>query len=368
MVATLGFIGAISMVAPDFLQGIPWLSFGRVRPIHTNLMIFGFVGAALLGGIHYFVPSLVRSPLYSENLGRATLWVYNLAMASGTVTLALGYTQSREYAEWIWPVDVLVLLSLAMIFYNLLRTVLLRQEKLLYVSVWYAFALVFTFLIYFSAMPSGIHHRGHQRNARRHPGLVLRTRDRGLFLTPLAVAVAYYVIPSSVSPLRPHSVPRRVLVDSHVLPPHRHSPSPQTPAPTWLKVVAVTGSIGMLIPVQTVLFNLWLTMRERLKHSRRHRGKVCLRRSGVVHARLPQGLQSCPGAAFDPPEQLGDRPCIAVLGFSGFIGLGPSTSSSRITGRPLYSSRLATSVLAGLIGLAGFFIVLTTAGLIRAAG
>ena len=192
-----GIIMAIALVAPDFIRNIPWLVFGRIRPIHTNVMIFGFVGSALLGASHYLVPALVRAPLYSERIGRITLWIWNLSLAAGTVTLALGYTQSREYAEWIWPVDIMVLLSFSLMFYNLLKTVILRQEKLLYVSIWYTLAaLIFTFFIYFfgnavwnpatgaiTGMPDAIlaWFYGH--------GIV------GLFLTPLAVGVAYYVIP-----------------------------------------------------------------------------------------------------------------------------------------------------------------------------
>jgi cytochrome c oxidase cbb3-type subunit I len=379
MVATLGgFTGAISLVAPDYLQGISWLSFGRVRPIHTNLMIFGFVGAALLGGVHYFVPSLVRAPLYSEKLGRATLWVYNLAMAMGSITLSLGYTQSREYAEWIWPVDILVLLSLAMIFYNLLRTVLLREEKLLYVSVWYAFAaLVFTSLIYFfgnamwnpstgaiTGMPDAIlaWFYGH--------GIV------GLFLTPLAVGVAYYVIPVvSRAPLFSHALSLVGFWSILLFYPHIGTHHLlQTPAPTWLKIVAITGSIGMLIPVQTVLFNLWLTMRGRLGNIHSDIG------GKFVFAGLVWYLMVClqgPLQSLPQVQRLTHlnnwvvaHSHIAVLGFSGFIGLGAVYFIlPRITGRPLYSARLADiQYWLILIGLSGFFIVLTIAGLIQGSG
>src|ERR1035437_5841206 len=104
------------MVAPDLAlyKNVFWLVFGRVRPIHTNMMLFGFVGSALLGSTYYVVPRLVRADLYSSLLGRLSVWIWNLAVATGTVSLALGFTQSREYAEWIWPVDVMVLATLAL--------------------------------------------------------------------------------------------------------------------------------------------------------------------------------------------------------------------------------------------------------------
>ena len=131
---TAGLIDATHMAAPDLLGNISWLVFGRLRPMHTNLVIFGFVGSALLGAAHYVVSTLLQTPLYSERLGKTSLWVWNLSIAAGTVTLSLGYSQGREYAEWIWPIDVTILLTLALMFYNLLQTAIRRREKLLYVS------------------------------------------------------------------------------------------------------------------------------------------------------------------------------------------------------------------------------------------
>src|SRR5512136_969030 len=125
-----GLIDATHLAAPDFLGNIPWIVFGRLRPMHTNIVIFGFVGSALLGTAHYLVAALLRAPLFSEGMGRASLLIWNLAVLTGTVTLSLGYSQSREYAEWIWPVDVLLLTSMALIFYNLFETARRRTEKL----------------------------------------------------------------------------------------------------------------------------------------------------------------------------------------------------------------------------------------------
>ena len=373
-----GIIMAFALVAPDFIGNIPWLAFGRIRPIHTNVMIFGFVGSALVGASHYLVPALVRAPLYSERIGRITLWIWNLSLAAGTVTLALGYTQSREYAEWIWPVDILVLLSFSLIFYNLLRTVILRQEKLLYVSVWYTFAaLIFTFFIYFfgnavwnpatgaiTGMPDAIlaWFYGH--------GVV------GLFLTPLAVGMAYYVIPIvSRGPLFSHALSLLGFWSILMFYPHIGTHHLlQTPAPTWLKVVAVTGSIGMLIPVQTVLVNLWLTVRGRLGNIHADIGGKFVF-AGLVWYMLVclQGpLQSLPYV--QRLTHLNNwviaHAHIAVLGFSGFIGLGGIYFIiPRITGRPLYSNKLADiQYWLILIGLTGFFLVLTTAGLIQGNG
>jgi cytochrome c oxidase cbb3-type subunit 1 len=375
-----GLFLASAMVAPDFAfyKNISWLVFGRIRPMHTNMMIFGFVGSALIGSIYYYVPHLARTPLYSRRMGRAGLWLWNLTVASGTATLALGYTQSREYAEWIWPVDILVLIVLALTFYNLLRTVMAREEKLLYVSIWYAFgALIFTFFIYFfgnavwnprtgaiTGMPDGIlaWFYGH--------GIV------GLFLTPLGVGLAYYVIPIVCrAPLFSHAVSLIGFWTILMFYPHIGTHHLlQTPAPTWLKIVAITGSIGMLIPVFAVLVNLWLTMRGKL-------GQIHTDVGGkFVFAGLVWYLFVCLQGPFQalPSVQtvthltnwVVAHSHIAVFGFAGFIGLGGIYFIiPRITGRPLYSRKLADiQYWLVLIGLSGFFLTLTMAGLIQGTG
>ena len=370
-----GLIDATHLAAPDFLGNIPWIVFGRLRPMHTNIVIFGFVGSALLGTAHYLVSALARSPLFSERIGRLSLWIWNLAVLTGTVTLSLGYSQSREYAEWIWPVDVLVLLSMALIFCNLFQTARRRTEKLLYVSVWYVFgALIFTFFIYFfgnavwnprtgaiSGMPDAIlaWFYGH--------GVV------GLFLTPLAVAAAYYIIPIvSRSPLYSHTLSlvgfwTILMIYTHIGTHHLL----QTPVPTWLKVLAVTGSIGMLAPVMTVLMNLWLTARGRLGYIHADIGGKFVF-AGLVWYVLTclQGpLQALP--VIQRVTHLNNwviaHAHMGVLGFSGTIALGSIYFIlPRITGRPIYSTRLADiQYWLVLFGMTGFFAVLTAAGLIQ---
>ena len=375
-----GLFLASAMVAPDLpvYKNISWLVFGRVRPMHTNMMIFGFVGSALIGSAYYVVPSLVRGTLYNVAMGRFAVWLWNATVAAGTVTLACGFTQSREYAEWIWPVDIMLLIVLVLTFYNLLRTVTERNEELLYVSIWYIFgALVFTFFIYLfgnavwnpstgaiTGMPDGIlaWFYGH--------GVV------GLFLTPLAIALAYYVMPIVCrAPLFSHALSLVGFWTILMFYPHIGTHHLlQTPAPTWLKIVAVTGSIGMLIPVATVLVNLWLTVSGKLGHIHDDIG------GKFVFAGLVWYLVVClqgPFQALPSVQRITHltnwvvaHSHIAVFGFSGFIGLGTIYFLlPRITGRPLYSRRLADiQYWLVLTGLTGFFIVLTMTGLIQGSG
>jgi len=375
-----GFILASWMIAPDLFlyKNVSWLVFSRVRPVHTNGMIFGFVGSALMGAIYYYVPRLSRTPLYSRSLGQISLWIWNIGVLAGSITLLLGLSQGREYAEYIWPIDVLILIGWAITFYNLLKTVRAREEKILYVSIWYAFAaMIFTFWIYFFGnavwnprtgsiwgIPDGVlaWFYGH--------GIV------GLFLTPLAVALSYYVIPIvSGGPLFSHTLSLVGFWSILIFYPHIGAHHLlQTPVPDWLKVVAVTGSVGMLLPVLIVLTNLWLTVK----------GKLSTLHGSVggkwVFAGLVWYLIVClqgPFQALPIVQRITHltnwvigHSHIAVLGFSGFIGIGGIYFIlPRVTGRPLYSTKLADiQYWLILIGLSGFFFVLTMAGLIQGNG
>jgi len=373
-----GFIGAIELVAPDLLGNIPWLVFGRIRQVHTNVNMFGFVGTGLLGAAHYLVPTLLRTFLYSERLGRLTLWLWNLAIVAGVITLSMGYTQNREYAEFIWPIDIGVLIVLALIFYNFFQTLRRRTENLLYVSVWYIFgAVIFTFFTYFFG------------NAVWNPdtGSITGIPDAilawfyghnvlGFFFTPLAVASAYYIIPIACrAPLYSHTLSligfwSILLLYSHIGTHHLI----QAPAPTWLKVVAITGSVGMVVPVMTVLVNLWLTMKDRLGFLISDiGGKFVL--AGTVWYLLTclQGpLQSLPyiQRLTHFTNWVIAHAHMGVFGFSGTITFGAIYFIlPRITGKPIYSKRLADlQYWLFLIGMIGFFTVLTTAGLIQGNG
>jgi cytochrome c oxidase cbb3-type subunit I len=373
-----GFIGAIELVAPDLLGNIPWLVFGRIRQAHTNVVMFAFVGSGLLGTIHYLVPTLVRTPLYSERLGKVSLWLWNLAITAGVITLSMGWTQNREYAEMIWPIDIGVLIVLALIFYNLFQTVKHRKENLLYVSVWYIFGgLIFTFLTYFFG------------NAVWNPdtGSIVGIPDAilawfyghnilGFFFTTFAVALAYYVIPIvSRAPLYSHTLSligfwSILLMYSHIGTHHIL----QAPAPTWLKVIAITGSVGMIVPVMTVLVNLWLTMRGRLGNIHSDIGGKFVFAGTVLYLLtcLQGPLQSLPYVQrlTHFTNWVIAHAHLGVLGFAGMITLGGIYFIlPRITGRPIFSSFLANiQYWLVLIGMIGFFIVLTIAGLIQGNG
>jgi len=132
---TYGLLLALHLWKPDLI--FPWLnplhlSFGRLRPMHVNTATFGWLSMAQLGAMFYIIPRLIGAKLYSERLGNWTVVIWNLAILAANITLALGMTQGREYAELIWPIDVGVMLLLGMAGYNLFMTVARRKEKQFY--------------------------------------------------------------------------------------------------------------------------------------------------------------------------------------------------------------------------------------------
>jgi len=373
-----GLIGALELVAPDLLANLELIVFGRIRAVHTNAVMFGFVGSALIGAAFYFVPVLVRTPLFSEAMGRIALWLWNISLAAGCGALMLGHTQSREYAELIWPVDIAILVAFALIFANLLQTVKRREEHILYVSIWYVFAaLVFSFFNYLlgnavwnpetgslTGMPDAILAWFYGHNV------------IGFFFTILAVAVAYYIIPIvSRAPLYSHTLSligfwSILVMYSHIGTHHLL----QAPAPTWLKIIAVTGSIGMLIPVLTVLINMWLTMRGRLGTIHTDLGGKFVFAGSVWYLLtcLQGPLQSLPHVQrlthFN--NWVIAHAHMGILGFAGMTALGGIYFIlPRITGRPVYRRRLVDlQYWLVLIGATGFFVILTSAGLIQGSG
>ncbi|MGO8706001.1 MAG: cbb3-type cytochrome c oxidase subunit I [Candidatus Brocadiia bacterium] len=376
LIGTLyGLIAAIHLAAPEFFNNIFFLVFGRTRPMHVNTVLFGFVCSTLLGCALYIVPALLRTPLWSERLGWFSFCLWTLAVLGGPVAFAFGLTQGREYAEYIWPFKVCILLSILALIFNMIMTVSSRRENTLYVSVWYVLgALIWTAAVY----PIG--------NVMWHPatGAVPGLMDSiilwfyghnivGLLLTPLALAVAYYTIPRiAKTPLYSHTLSLLgfwVLIalyahigGHHIL---------QAPIPNWLKAISTVDSMAMILPVAIVLVNLWMTARGRegLLWSD-PAGRFVI--AGTVWYLIvcTQGpLQSLPSVQKIThfTNWVIGHSHIAVLGFAGFIAIGGMWHVLPLAaGRRIYSSRLVHLQFAlVLFGLVGFFAVLTTAGLIQ---
>lgn len=136
----VGLTAAFELIFPSLSAGLPWITFGRLRPLHTNAAIFAFVGNSIFTAVYYSTPRLLKTPMYSKLLGNIHFWGWQLIIVLAAVTLPLGLTQSKEYAELIWPIDVLVVIVWVAFGINLIWTMLNRRIKHIYVAIWFYIA------------------------------------------------------------------------------------------------------------------------------------------------------------------------------------------------------------------------------------
>ncbi len=139
-----GLFIALQLVFPELNFGIPYTSFGRVRPVHTNAVIFAFVGNAIFMGIYYSLQRLCKARMYSDLLSKLHFWGWQFIIVSAAVSLPLGYTTTKEYAELEWPIDILITIVWVIFAINLFGTIIKRREKHMYVAIWFYIATVVT--------------------------------------------------------------------------------------------------------------------------------------------------------------------------------------------------------------------------------
>ena len=261
----MGLTLALQFVFPDLFRGLPWLVFSRLRQAHTNTVMFAWLSGAMMGVWLYIVPRLAGRQLWSETLGNICVVLWNVTLLLGIGGILLAYTQSREYAEFIWIIDVGVMVVLILNLLNLYMTIANRTEPKLYVSLWYISAtLIWMPMLYFIG------------NVMWHPatGALTGIDDTifnwfyghnvlGLWFTTGLLPVIYYIVPKETNtPLYSHVLSLIAFwgiaffytgVGAHHL--------LWAPVPYWLKTIAVAESIGMILPVIAFMMNILLTMR-----------------------------------------------------------------------------------------------------------
>jgi cytochrome c oxidase cbb3-type subunit I/II len=136
----VGVLIATQLFAPELNFSIPFLTFGRIRPLHTNAVIFAFVGNAIFAGVYYSLPRLLKTEIFSNLLSRIHFWGWQLIIIAAAITLPLGITTSKEYAELEWPIDIAITLVWVVFGINMIGTILKRREKHMYVAVWFYIA------------------------------------------------------------------------------------------------------------------------------------------------------------------------------------------------------------------------------------
>ncbi len=374
-VGTIAGLGsAIHLVAPDLFANIAWLSFGRIRAVHVNSVFFGFVVSMLMGVSLYVLPRVLNSKLFSEPMANLAAVLYHSGVVIGDAALLAGKSQGREYAEFIYPVDVLIVIAFTLLAVNGVMTVIRRREPLLYVSAWYIVgAAMWTGFMY---IVGNVMWRLDGSEAGVIDAIILWTYGHnvfGLLVTPLAVGIGYYMVPRIArSPL--YSQLLGIIGFWTLLAFYTHLGGHhllQAPIPTWLKVISIIDSVAMIVPVAVVLVNWWYTARGKFDLFLVDPAAKLMMVGAIWYAIVCiQGpLQSI--AWIQRVTHFNNwvigHSHIAVLGFTGFIALGGLYYVlPTVSGRKIYSQNLINlQYWLVLIGLVGFFIVLTSAGLIQ---
>jgi cytochrome c oxidase cbb3-type subunit 1 len=197
----VGVILAAQLIWPDLTYGIPWLSYGRLRPLHTNAVIFAFGGCALFATSYYVVQRTSGVRLFLPRLAAFTFWGWQLVIVLAAITLPLGFTSAKEYAELEWPIDLLIAVvwvAYAVVFFG---TIGKRKVQHIYVANWFFGAYILTVavlhIVNSLAMPAGLF-----KSYSVYPGSVdamvewwYAHNAVGFFLTAGFLGMMYYVVP-----------------------------------------------------------------------------------------------------------------------------------------------------------------------------
>ena len=139
-----GLIAALQLAYWPLNMNLEWITFGRLRPLHTNAAIFAFAGNAIFAGIYYSTQRLLKTRMFSDVLSKIHFWGWQLIILSAAITLPLGYTQSKEYAELEWPIDIAIALIWVVFALNFFGAIKKRREKHMYVAIWFYIATIVT--------------------------------------------------------------------------------------------------------------------------------------------------------------------------------------------------------------------------------
>jgi len=144
---TVGLIAAVQLYHPAMNMHNQYTTFGRIRPLHTNAVIFAFVGNAIFMGVYYSLQRLLKTRMFSDVLSKIHFWGWQLIILSAVITLPLGLTTSHEYAELEWPIDIAITIIWVVFGINMFGTIIKRRERHLYVAIWFYIATFVTIAV-----------------------------------------------------------------------------------------------------------------------------------------------------------------------------------------------------------------------------
>ncbi len=264
----VGVIIASQLVWPELNLGLPWTSFGRLRPLHTNAVIFAFGGSTLFATSYYVVQRTCHTSLFMPKLASFTFWGWQAVIVAAAVSLPLGFTQGKEYAELEWPIDLLIAVvwvSYAIVFFG---TIGIRRVKHIYVANWFfgAFiiAVALLHIVNSAAMPAGLM-KSYSAYAGVQDAMVQWWYGHnavGFFLTAGFLGMMYYFVPKQADrPVYSYSlsiVHFWALIFTYMWagPHHLH----YTALPDWTQSLGMAFSLILLAPSWGGMINGMMTL------------------------------------------------------------------------------------------------------------
>ncbi len=265
----VGVIIATQLFAPEANMGSQYLTFGRLRPLHTNAIIFAFVGNAMFMGIYYSLQRLTKARMFSDILSSIHFWGWQLIIVAAAITLPMGFTSSKEYAELEWPIDIAITLIWVVFGINMIGTLIKRRERHMYVAIWFYLATFITIallhVVNSFALPVTFMH-SYSWYAGVQDALVQWWYGHNavaFFLTTPYLGLMYYFLPKAVN--RPVYSYRLSIIHFWSLifiyiwaGPHHLL---YTSLPQWAQSLGVVMSIMLIAPSWGGMINGLLTLR-----------------------------------------------------------------------------------------------------------
>ena len=264
----VGVIIAAQLIWPDLTFGIPWLSYGRLRPLHTNAVIFAFGGSALFATSYYVVQRTCQVRLFSDGLAAFTFWGWQVVIVAAAITLPMGINTSKEYAELEWPIDILITfvwVSYAIVFFG---TIVKRKVPHIYVANWFFGGFILTVallhVVNSAEMPASMW-KSYSAYAGVQDAMVQWWYGHnavGFFLTAGFLGIMYYFVPKQAG--RPVYSYRLSVVHFWALiftymwagPHHLH----YTALPDWAQSLGMVFSLILLAPSWGGMINGIMTL------------------------------------------------------------------------------------------------------------
>ncbi|GGF29574.1 cytochrome-c oxidase, cbb3-type subunit I [Echinicola rosea] len=265
----VGILAATQLFLPEANLGNPYTTFGRIRPLHTNAVIFAFVGNAIFAGVYYSMPRLLKARMWSDTLSWINFWGWQLIILAAAITLPLGLTTSKEYAELEWPIDIAIAVVWVAFGANMIGTLIKRRERHMYVAIWFYLASFVTVAVLhiFNSLELPVSlFKSYSAYAGVQDALVQWWYGHNavaFFLTTPYLGLMYYYLPKAAN--RPIYSYKLSIIHFWALifiyiwaGPHHLL---YTALPNWAQVLGVAFSIMLIAPSWGGMVNGLLTLR-----------------------------------------------------------------------------------------------------------